>query len=112
MNVGKEKAKDTNRMLKQVQHDLFRKMPKYNDGVVRILHLLPGEVRERVNRGRVEEILSGLKEKERRALELRFGFVDGKMLSYEKMGEELGMTSMGAMKLFKRTLKKVVDSAV
>ena len=84
-------------------------MPKYNDGVVRILHLLPGEVRDTVNRERVEEILSGLAEKERRALELRFGLIDGRTLPYEKMGEELGMTGMGAMKLFKRTLKKVID---
>lgn len=87
-------------------------MPKYNDGVVRILHLLPAEVRETVNRGRVEEILSGLGERERRALELRFGLTGGEMLSYEKMGEELGMTGMGAMKLFKRSLKKVIDSAI
>lgn len=41
------------------------------------MHLLPGEVRDTVNPKRVEEILSGLKEKERRALELRLGFVDG-----------------------------------
>jgi hypothetical protein len=27
------------------------------------------------------------------------------------MGELMGMTTMGAMKLFKRTLKKVIDRA-
>jgi len=86
-------------------------MPKHNEGILNILHLLPGEVRDRVNRGRVEEILSGLTERERRAIELRFGFEGGKSLSYEKMGEELGMTAMGAMKLLKKSLKKVVDSA-
>jgi len=57
----------------------------------------------------VEEILSGLTEKERTALELRYGFVDRKSQSYEKMREAMGMTSMGAMILFKRALKKVID---
>ena len=85
-------------------------MAKYNDGIINILHLLPGDVRDSVNRGWVEEILSGLTERERTALEMRYGFVDGKALSYEKMGEVMGMTSMGAMKLFKRALKKVIDS--
>ena len=85
-------------------------MARYNDGIINILHLLPGEVRDRVSRGRVEEIFSGLTPKERTALELRYGFVDGKAHSYEKMGEAMGMTSMGAMKLFKRALKKVIDS--
>ncbi len=64
-----------------------------------------------VNRGQVEEILSGLNEQERKALDLKFGLTGGEMLSYEKMGEELGMTGMGAMKLFKRSLKKVLDSS-
>lgn len=85
-------------------------MARYNDGIINILHLLPWELREKVNRGRVEEILSGLTEREKTALELRYGFVDGKAHSYEKMGEAMGMTSMGAMKLFKRALKKVIDS--
>jgi DNA-directed RNA polymerase sigma subunit (sigma70/sigma32) len=86
-------------------------MTMYNDGILNILHLMPGEVRERVNRERVEEILSGLAEKERTALELRYGLVDGNVYSYEKIGEELGMTAMGAMKLFNRTIKKVIDRA-
>lgn len=86
-------------------------MLKYNDGIINILHLMPGEVRERVNRDRVEEILSGLSDKEKTALELRYGLVDGNVYSYEKIGEELGMTAMGAMKLFNRTIKKVVDRA-
>jgi DNA-directed RNA polymerase sigma subunit (sigma70/sigma32) len=86
-------------------------MTKYNDGIINILHLLPGEVRERVNRERVEEILSGLSDKEKTALELRYGLVDGNVYSYEKIGEKLGMTAMGAMKLFNRTIKKVIDRA-
>jgi DNA-directed RNA polymerase sigma subunit (sigma70/sigma32) len=86
-------------------------MTKYNDGILNILHLMPGEVRERVNRERVEEILSGLSDKEKTALELRYGIVDGNVYSYEKIGEELGMTAMGAMKLFNRTIKKVIDRA-
>ncbi|GEM_PF-3214370 len=84
---------------------------KYNDGIINILHLLPGEVRERVSRGRVEEIFSGLKPKERAALGLRYGFEDGVERSYAEMGELMGMTTTGAMKLFKRTLKKVIDRA-
>ena len=84
-------------------------MPKHNQGVMNILHLLPEEVRESVNRERVGSILDSLSEKESRALELRFGLYDGKIYSYEGIGEKLGMTSMGAMKLFKRTVKKLVD---
>ena len=86
-------------------------MARYNDGIINILHLMPAEVRERVSRARVEEIFSGLKPKERTALELRYGLVDGNLHSYEKMGAAMGMTAMGAMKLFKRTLKKVIDRA-
>lgn len=86
-------------------------MTKYNDGIVRILHLMPAEVRERVSRSRVEEIFSGLTPKERTAIKLRYGFEDGVERSYGEMGELMGMTTMGAMKLFKRTLKKVIDRA-
>ena len=84
-------------------------MTRYNDGIINILHLMPREVRERVNRERVEEIFSALTTKERTALEMRYGLVDGKKYSYEKIGEALGMTTAGAMKLFKRTIKKVID---
>jgi DNA-directed RNA polymerase sigma subunit (sigma70/sigma32) len=84
-------------------------MPKYNQGVMNILHLLPEEVRETVNRERVGSILGSLSEKESRALELRFGLYDGSVYSYEAIGEKLGMSSMGAMKLFKRVVKKLVD---
>ena len=86
-------------------------MTRYNDGIINILHLMPGEVRERVNRERVEEIFSALKPRERTALELRYGLVDGNVYSYEKIGDALGMTAMGAMKLFNRTIKKVIDRA-
>jgi DNA-directed RNA polymerase sigma subunit (sigma70/sigma32) len=84
---------------------------KYNDGILNILHLLPGEVRERVSRSRVEEIFYGLTPKERTALKLRYGIEDGVERSYAEMGELMGMTTTGAMKLFKRTLKKVIDRA-
>lgn len=86
-------------------------MSKYNNGILNILHLMPGEVRERVNRELVEEILSALTDKERTALELRYGLVDGRVYSYEKIGDALGMTATGAMKLFTRTVKKVIDRA-
>ena len=86
-------------------------MTRYNDGIINILHLMPGEVRERVNRERVEEIFSALKPRERTALELRYGLLDGNVYSYEKIGDALGMTAMGAMKLFNRTIKKVIDRA-
>lgn len=62
-------------------------------------------MRERVNGGRVEEILSGLTEKERTTLELRYGLVDVNVHTYEKLWDALGMTSMGAKKLFQRVLK-------
>jgi DNA-directed RNA polymerase sigma subunit (sigma70/sigma32) len=42
-------------------------------------------------------------------IELRYGLVDGNIYSYEKIGDALGMTAMGAMKLFNRTIKKVID---
>jgi DNA-directed RNA polymerase sigma subunit (sigma70/sigma32) len=86
-------------------------MAKYNDGIINILHLMPAEVRERVSRGRVEEMFPELTPKERTALELRYELVDGNLHSYEKMGEAIGMTAMGAMKLFMRTLKEVIDRA-
>ena len=76
-------------------------MAKYNDGIINILHLMPAEVRERVSRSRVEEIFSALTPKERTALELRYGFEDGVERSYGEMSELMGMTTMGAMKLFR-----------
>ena len=84
-------------------------MAAYNDGIVNILHLLPEEVRERVNRKRVEGVLASLTERERMAVEMRFGLSGNEVSTYESMGERLGMTSMGAMKLFKRSCRKVVD---
>jgi len=43
----------------------------YNDGIVNILHLLPEDVRVRVNRERAEGALAGLTERERMAIEIR-----------------------------------------
>ncbi len=86
-----------------------RDVARYNDGIVNILHLLPEEVRERVNRDRVEGALASLTERERMAVEMRLGLSGNEASTYEDMGERLGMTSMGAMKLFKRSCKKVVD---
>ncbi len=84
-------------------------MATHNGGILNILHLLPEEVRESVNKDRVGSILDSLDEKESRALELRFGLYDGSVHSYESIGDHLNMTSMGAMKLFKRVVKKLVD---
>ena len=84
-------------------------MPKYNDGIINILHLMSAEVRERVSRGRVEEIFSELTPKERTAIKLRYGFEDGVERSYGERGKLMGMTTMGAMKLFKRAIKKIID---
>jgi len=81
---------------------------RYNDGVLNVLHLLPSEVRERVNRERVEELMDTLSEKERAALELRFGMNGGELRSFKRMGDELGMTHTGAMKLFNRAMKKLL----
>ena len=82
--------------------------PRYNSGVLNILHLLPEEVRERVNRERVEELMGALTDKERAALELRFGINGRGLHSFPRMGEELGMTHTGAMKLFNRAIKKLL----
>lgn len=84
---------------------------RYNDGVLNVLHMLPGEVQDRVNRGRVEDVLESLSEKERTALELRFGINSGELHSFERMGEKLGMTHTGAMKLFNRAMKKLLDGS-
>ena len=65
-------------------------MPRYNDEIINILHLMPADVRERVSRARIEEIFSGLTPKERSALELRYGLIDGNINSYEKMGAAMG----------------------
>jgi hypothetical protein len=63
--------------------------------------------------GRVAEPEQGrgniLRAETERDLELRAGLVDGNLHSYEKMAAAMGVTAMGAMKLFKRTLKKVID---
>jgi len=45
-------------------------MTRCNDGIINILHLMLREVRERVNREHVEEILCALKPREETVLEL------------------------------------------
>jgi len=88
-----------------------KEKPRDKAGITNILHLMPAEVREGVSGGRVEEIFSGLKPKETTALELRYGLVDGNLHSHEKIGAPMGMTAMGAIKLIKRILRKVIDRA-
>ncbi len=82
-------------------------MKKYNEGMINILELLPDEVRESVNRDRVEAALGVLSEKERAAVEMRMGIIGESGSSYKAIGEQLGMSAMGAMKLYKRAIKKM-----
>jgi RNA polymerase primary sigma factor len=55
----------------------------------------------------VRNALSALKERERRVLELRFGFVDGESWTLEAIGKEMGITRERARQLEGQALRKL-----
>jgi RNA polymerase primary sigma factor len=64
------------------------------------------EAGEAVRRHEVREALKGLPERERRILELRFGF-DGQQMALEAIGKELGITRERVRQLEGEALAKL-----
>ncbi len=57
-------------------------------------------------------MLDVLDPRARRAVESRFGFVDGRRHSYREVGEELGVTAEAARRLVKRAINSVREHAL
>ena len=57
-------------------------------------------------------MLDVLDARARRAVEARFGFVDGRRHSYREVGEELGVTAEAARRLVKRAINSVREHAL
>jgi RNA polymerase sigma factor (sigma-70 family) len=58
-------------------------------------------------RNRIESVLSGLDERERRILELRFGFVDGEPRTLDEIGRVFGMSRERIRQLEKQALARL-----
>jgi RNA polymerase primary sigma factor len=57
------------------------------------------------------DLLSILDGRARRAVEQRFGLVDGRRRSYREVGDELGVTAEAARRLVKRAVASVRENA-
>ncbi len=58
-------------------------------------------------RQRIDRVLSGLEERERRILELRFGFVDGEPRTLDEIGQVFGMSRERIRQLEKQALARL-----
>ena len=75
---------------------------------------LPGPeeiVMDRIDSAMVIDLLSVLDGRARRAVEQRFGLVDGRRRSYREVGDELGVTAEAARRLVKRAVASVRENA-
>jgi len=63
------------------------------------------------NRETLETILSVLRPRERRVIEKRYGFVDGRVHSLQEVGEQLQMSREGVRQIEVRALKKLKQAA-
>ena len=75
---------------------------------------LPGPeeiVMDRIDSAMVIDLLSVLDGRARRAVEQRFGLVDGRRRSYREVGDELGVTAEAARRLVKRAVAPVRENA-
>ena len=59
------------------------------------------------NREALEDILSVLRPRERRVIEKRFGFADGRVYSLQEVGDQLQMSREGVRQIEVRALKKL-----
>jgi RNA polymerase primary sigma factor len=75
---------------------------------------LPGPeeiVMDRIDSAMIIDLLSILDGRARRAVEQRFGLVDGRRRSYREVGDELGVTAEAARRLVKRAVASVRENA-
>ena len=75
---------------------------------------LPGPeeiVMDRIDSAMIVDLLSVLDGRARRAVEQRFGLVDGRRRSYREVGDELGVTAEAARRLVKRAVASVRENA-
>jgi RNA polymerase primary sigma factor len=60
-----------------------------------------------VLREEVEDLLATLSPKERRVLQLRYGLVDGRLLTLEEVGKRLGVTRERIRQIEAKALRKL-----
>ena len=56
---------------------------------------------------KLSKILNGLKEKERKIIKMRFGFVDGRIMTLEEVGKEFNVTRERIRQIEEKALKKL-----
>lgn len=61
---------------------------------------------------KLSKILNGLKEKERKIIKMRFGFVDGRIMTLEEVGKEFNVTRERIRQIEEKVLKKLSKSYV
>lgn len=85
----------------------MNKPPSYNQGVLNILHALPAEMREEINKDRIEQILLSLTPRAEMVLRMRFGLDGNTPNTYAQIAELFNMTPEGVSALIKRTFVKL-----
>lgn len=55
----------------------------------------------------IVEVLDGLSERERRIIELRFGFIDGRIHTLEEVGQEVGVTRERVRQIETKVISKI-----
>ena len=89
---------------------------RFNEGIFRIRHFLPTDLREEISAEKVGELLSLLSETEREVLEKRFGLDDGKQRaqargaihSFAQIGASMGFSRQRAYQLCSRAIHKII----
>ena len=61
---------------------------------------------------KLSEILDGLKEKERKIIKMRFGFVDGRIMTLEEVGKEFNVTRERIRQIEEKVLNKLRKPSV
>jgi len=56
---------------------------------------------------KLSEVLNGLKEKERKIIKMRYGFVDGRTMTLEEIGKEFNLTRERIRQIEEKVLKKL-----
>lgn len=68
---------------------------------------LAGNISLQLTRSKVEDVLSAFNDQERRAIEMRFGLVDGKHHSFREVAEDMGVSESTARRREKSALSKL-----
>lgn len=79
----------------------------YNQGILNILHALPKEMQEQINKERIELLLSSLTPREEHVIRHSFGIGSHESLSTYKIAAKLGIPQPTIALIVKKAKKKM-----